>query len=504
MALGQVSARIEGDLYQGLVFWREAAQLLKKSNKSVQKVCFELDSAPGVDDVVVFYHNIIQTGDTEVDSDYYQIKYHVDQKGTYSSDSVIDSATIKADHSILQKFYKAYKLLRSQGRTFRLFFMSNWDWDGDDPLKGTFRENDGSLPAIFFTAGSKTKLGQIRNKWRKHLDIDEAEFLDFTKCLRINANYLARQDFYKLVSQSFELAGLQPLDPEKKINPYEALYLKLLMEKNNEFDAEKLRKICENEGLIIKEIVAQPPRIGIRGFRRFAERMEDETIKFLCLLDLFEGRHLKSDVSWKDVKDKITKFFEQADIRKIVRESDIFLDLDCHLSSALVAGYELDFKSGAKVFPIQKNVPNIYWKPVEERDSHWGLSEKVVGLENTSGDDIAFLVSISRPVSDLAIDYIKSQPNIGTAFTFESNTGVGHSSILNATHAQTLANSLVQRLRDIKGVNQKRVLHLFIAAPNSFVYFLGQNREGLGKVQMYEFDFSNEKSGGYIPSVSLP
>jgi hypothetical protein len=54
MALKQVAARIEGDVFQGMVFWLHAAMLLRPSSK-VARVTIENDQAAGVDDVSVFY-----------------------------------------------------------------------------------------------------------------------------------------------------------------------------------------------------------------------------------------------------------------------------------------------------------------------------------------------------------------------------------------------------------------------------------------------------------------
>jgi hypothetical protein len=47
-------------------------------------------------------------------------------------------------------------------------------------------------------------------------------------------------------------------------------------------------------------------------------------------------------------------------------------------------------------------------------------------------------------------------------------------------------------------------LHLLIAAPNAFTFFLGQRQPGLGKVTLYEYDFEGANDGGYKPSLSLP
>ena len=50
MAQKQVGARTEGDVYQGLFFWREAASLLIPESLVI-RVDIEHDVADGVDDV---------------------------------------------------------------------------------------------------------------------------------------------------------------------------------------------------------------------------------------------------------------------------------------------------------------------------------------------------------------------------------------------------------------------------------------------------------------------
>ncbi len=54
MALKQVAARIEGDVFQGMVFWLHAAMLLRPTSR-VARVSIENDLAAGVDDVSVHY-----------------------------------------------------------------------------------------------------------------------------------------------------------------------------------------------------------------------------------------------------------------------------------------------------------------------------------------------------------------------------------------------------------------------------------------------------------------
>ena len=80
MALKHVGARTEGDVYQGLFFWKQAADLVREGSK-VERVVLEHDEADGVDDVAVFYsHPGVNAGRWMVTADYFQLKYHVDNR----------------------------------------------------------------------------------------------------------------------------------------------------------------------------------------------------------------------------------------------------------------------------------------------------------------------------------------------------------------------------------------------------------------------------------------
>ena len=90
MALRQVGARTEGDVIQGLFFWREAAALLIP-NSRVRQVSIEHDEASGVDDVAVFYEESgVDAGGWFATADFYQVKYHVDRRKAYTADALMD------------------------------------------------------------------------------------------------------------------------------------------------------------------------------------------------------------------------------------------------------------------------------------------------------------------------------------------------------------------------------------------------------------------------------
>jgi hypothetical protein len=71
-----------------------------------------------------------------------------------------------------------------------------------------------------------------------------------------------------------------------------------------------------------------------------------------------------------------------------------------------------------------------------------------------------------------------------------------------ASMPSTLAESLAQRINAERQPGSR--VHLFIAAPNAFTFFLGQRQPSMGSVTLYEFDFEGQNGGGYAPSISLP
>ncbi|MCX6064971.1 MAG: hypothetical protein NT121_04355 [Chloroflexi bacterium] len=87
MAQKQIAARISGDDYQSRFFWYQATQLLFE-NSNVERIILEHDDACHIDDVVVYYRSPgRRDGALYSEIDYYQVKYHVDQRA-YSGEIV--------------------------------------------------------------------------------------------------------------------------------------------------------------------------------------------------------------------------------------------------------------------------------------------------------------------------------------------------------------------------------------------------------------------------------
>lgn len=503
MALNQVSARIEGDVYQGMFFWYQASSLFIENSK-VTKVVLEHDEAGGVDDVSVFYDDpgIVDAG-RYCSADFYQVKYHVDNSDAYSSDNLIDPSFINAKTSLLQLFYNAYFKLRDKYPWFRLYLVSNWMWKPDDILVKSIREGDFSLPEKFYSSTSGSKFASVREKWRVHLGVDKNTFEDFTKKLRFRFKFYGRNEFKEVLYDRLGRVGLKIPPADSRVNPYDSLYQQFVMDRTNEFTRQRLHELCRREGLLIETVsrTNPVPIIGIRSFMRFAERMEDETSSFVCVAENFDGRYIKNSFLWTTkVVPEVRAFLKNPQFRK----GEHHLLLDCHGSIAFLAGYELDQKSGVTVYPVQKGIYLNVWKPsgISPLDK-WEWKTEVIP-RNSDSYDIAMVISVTHDICcDVEKYLVSDKMPVAALVKLSPATGIGPSCINGADHAVRLAELAMQEItRHRKDKNA--VTHIFSSAPNGFMFFLGRYRAALGKINLYEFDFEEGKNGTYISSFRLP
>ena len=502
MALKQVAARIEGDVFQGMFFWWHAAMLLRPSTK-VARVTIENDKAAGVDDVSIHYRAPgIDAGGRSCAADFYQVKYHVDYSSEYASDSFCDPSFINATRSLLQRFHDARARLGSADGWHRLHLISNWRWSAADKLGPLLRLSDeGALPERFFSEGPRTAFGKIRVAWRDHLNLTEDAFEDFARRLRLRVDYLSRRELKESLNERLINVGMREIPVDKTQNIYDSLTQQLIMNGTNSFDPQTFREYCKREDLLASPPQSGPPVLGIRSFMRFAERMEDECSSFVCVAGYFEDRHIRLTDSWQStVLPNVAAFLKNSS--PSLRTDENHLLLECHSSVAFLAGYELDRKSGAQVFPVQKGVRKSVWKPgtsTSTSNHAWATTTSTVG----SGNDVGVVVSVSRDALADVKAYADGSSVIGTVVDARPAAGVGQRAVVDADHAIALADSLAEVIRAHRP-KKGGTTHLFIAAPNALAFFLGQHRGALGKVQLYEFDFEGEQGGSYSPSIRLP
>ncbi len=507
MALKQIGARTEGDVYQGLFFWRQAADLLRP-NSMVERVILEHDDADGVDDVAVFYREPgINAGGWLARADYFQLKYHVDNRAAYCADALISADFISAKSSLLERFHHAYLRLSKQGRgPFRLHLASNWRWRDDDKLASVLREFDGGLPTKFFDDGASSDLGKIREKWRAHLNLEVGEFASFARTVRFQLNHFGRRDFKSYVYATLESVGLRTPSADRAACPYESLVQQFLMSGPNSFDASTFRALCQKEDLLA-DVVGKPTRpftIGVRSFMRFAERLESEVDELVCVSSNFGGRHLAPGGSWSASAEQVVAFLGDQERRARLRTEESVIALECHGSLALLAGWELSRNAGVKAAPLQKPKLDV-WRPAENVAAglSWGAPQTIE--MNPDADDVAVCLSVTHDARSDVESYLRSPgaPFVRRLVVLSPECGPSPQSIESADHAHRLAIALPALLTSARPTRAART-HVFFACPNALMFFIGQQRDALGRLALYEFDFGTERNGSYEFSIALP
>ncbi|MFF2911150.1 SAVED domain-containing protein [Paenibacillus sp. NPDC057934] len=507
-----VIARMLGDDYQALYFWSKACGIFHPSTK-IQRISYEYDVAKSFDDVVVEYQSPISDERGRlVHSDFYQIKFHMSQNGAIKSSSLIDPEFINATSvSFLERLKSLVELERAAGRECRCYLVTPWSLDMQDPLAELVSNIGGELRLDKLMVGktATSRMGSIRKMWREHLKLEtDDELCSILESLRIYPNSGNLKKLSDQLNLNLISVGLTPIDEASSCHQYVDLIQGLLKKGRFTFTREELLEWCRSEGLYTDKphsVNTQNIKLGIRSFSRWAENMENETSAMICLNTYFNDRFLKEDYLWqRDIVPSLTDF-----ITGNISTGQVYdLDLDTHATIAFAAGHELDVKCGIDIAPVQKtfSAGKQVWRPTDtaliREYNDWQYVENVMN----HGDDVAIAISATHDVTDDVAYYIEqSALPVGRILTcFVNGRALGSASIVDANHAFYLANRISTKIRSRSIKERMAHLHIFYSGPNGLIFFVGQLSKSFGPCTMYEFDFTKQTPGGYVPTITFP
>lgn len=500
-----VSAIQIGFDYQAVWFWIQAIRLFQPSSKVV-KVVFEAKQVKSFDDVVVYYRQaVVDERNDPCEADYYQVKFHVDHSNMVGWESLMDPGFINAEKfSLLQKLQSAQKQLAPNGYGARFYLITNWFIDPKD-LLAELVSNEGGEFRINILRNKRMQA--LRECWKKHLGIASDDELErVLRPFRIHITSTLSNERAKL-NNHLANAGLQPPDPSRVVSPFEDLIRKCLERGENEFTKDRIYEICSREGLLItptKPLKNDAVLLGIRSRMNWAEYLEDKTSQLLCLVHYFDNRLIRDANLWQEAIYPELDTFLRSHVRG---EQSFHLQMEAHNTIAFSAGYCLA-KSGSDVVPLQRMQSNLQtWKPssppLPSIPYGWSFSS-IEGLG--SGKDVAIAISATCDITSDVTEYVRnSLPQVNRLVTCTLGEQVGSASILDANHALSLAESLVSWLRTNRTYEERcQKLHIFAAAPNGFLFFLGKLALSLGRLQLYEFEFGGVDPAAYHPSLAFP
>lgn len=506
-----VIARQSGDDFQANVFWINACGL-SNPKTGISSVAWEQNGTFGFDDVVVTYApEKLESDGRKYNTDFYQVKYHVDEAKGFTYEALMDPGFIgNKTESILQRLHKSYKHDREAYRNNRYSILNTWGYASNDPLRKLVLNSGYIRLDRLFSGGGRSETGEIRETWKKHLGIeDDNELREVLESFRIDAGYYNERSVRLAYTSNLQLAGLKSPSHIQISDSYTKLIQELQKRGHTTFTKDELWNILTVEDLIeLQEEVIneQKFKIGIRSFSKGAENLQHVVDRISCFLHCFNERFLLDE--YTDMNYLNEQINELAEFAKAKGEP-LELYFDTHIPIAFVFGRALNYKQTAiDITVVQKTMNgSLNWRPeIEKVGSYpkplWNLTATE---RNLTGSDLAISVSISRNTQhevDLYLD--ANSLEVKSHLHFEINTGVGQNSIIDANHAVAAMDDLVEQVRLYKKVNGIiGSIHLFFSGPVSMAFFLGQRSSVLKNINLYDYDFTDDRDGGYHHIVTI-
>lgn len=494
-----------GSNYQARIFWENALNLLDDTS-CVVEVTFEADGPKAFDDVVVKYDPpVVRSGPERVPAEYHQVKWHVAYDGRFGFEDFVDPAFIGAKaHSLLQRLRDA------KGKApvnSRFAFVTTYRVKDGDPLAVLISGHDKSLllERLFDGTTDKSRMGQVRRLWREHLSLPDDDALrGVVAGLRVLEGHRSLDELRTSINLRARVVGMLAQTDAHSEFRYDELARQLKVRGLNGLTRAVLEQLCREEGLFAAcaDQGPVPLSIAVRSFLGPASDIVGAAPEnTLVLVDHFRERYLKDDLAWQaDIRPKVQEFL----LSKVHAASGwVRLILDAHASIAFLAGATLDLKSGVSIELIQKGrVGTRTWRA---DDGTTGPRLDVVVHDVGGGRrDVAVAVSISQATEAQTRAYVASRlPDVERMLTVAFPTGPGQQNVSGGGHAAALAEQIANEIHALKACDPDATVHIFAACPNSVLFFLGQQHQGIAPCIVYEFDFDRRGSKTYQPSFVI-
>lgn len=500
-----VVARWHGDNYQARIFWENAFNLLIPDS-CVTEVTFEANGPKAFDDVVVKYDPpVARSGPDRVSAEYHQVKWHTDTGGRFGYEDFIHPDFIGAkSFSLLERLHQAHKTAPSSAN---FTFLTNYRIKDSDPLGKLVSGNDNTLlvERLFDRTTDHSRMGKVRKCWRDHLNLQsDDELRVVVRRLRVIEGYRSLAELRAQINLKAQLVGLLACNAAESDFRYDELARQLKVRQLSALTRETLLQICSEEGLLVKSAVDSDSflPIAIRSFLGPAADIVDAAPEnTLLLTDDFRQRYLQAGREWQhDIRPKVEPFLQTA----VKKSNKLRLVLDAHASIAFLAGAVLDLKSGIETRLVQKGRVGIRTWRADDGSAKSGECFDVAEEDLGRGREIAVAINASQPATEQARTYVMAQlRDLGKLISFTPPTGPGQRSITGGEHAAALAEQVSNHLRAMKAKDPDALIHIFAAAPNSLLFYLGQLHQGIAPCIVYEFDFDRKAHKTYQPSFMI-
>ena len=497
----KIVARRHGDEFQSRLFWLKATSLLDP-NSPVEKVAYET-GPKGFDDILVEYDPQTAPPDHEgkpILRRHIQSKWHT-VGGRFGYGDLIDPSFINAQRfSLLQNAYDAQTRHAPDGSGCRFEFVTNWLLRPEDQLMTLVRKESDALDLarLFDGTTDKSRMGQVRKLWRSHLGVDDERLELVARVLAIVEAPESLASLRERLDDRFAVVGMKRVPAAQSGFLYDDLIAKLLAQGRAEFDKDSFHDMCRRERLLEDPVRrTDPVTIGVRSFMHPIDGLEDRCHDMLNLVPYFDGRYVRNQADWQklmvpQLRDFVINAARQRDRLRVV--------LDAHVSLAVAVGAFLNVKSGKRVEFEQRTNGRQFWSNDDQAaEAGWPTFRFEEEHLSSEPHDTAVAIGLTHDVSVAVRSFVMSNPHrIGRILHCRPDGGASQQSVRCGRHAWMLAESLLQRIRRMRESGSiGAVVHVFLAGPNGFAFFLGQHQVALGPLAVYEWDFDGYRGGGY-------
>ncbi|WP_273055274.1 SAVED domain-containing protein [Sulfitobacter litoralis] len=496
-----IAARQHGDNYQARHFWNLALPMLA-TDSDIATIAYDFSDRKAFDDVVITYDPPRgQTHQEPLSTHYMQVKWQANQDHEFGYADLIDPKFINASKvSLLERLQDAQTPNETSAR---YTLVTTARVKANDPLLSLINNIDGTLRLKDLKKGGPdSKMGLVRSLWCTALKLsNEEQLFDVLKSFAILDNQPNLEGMRELVSTVARSVGLQLAPNSASDFRPDALARELIQCGYEDLNRKELLSFLAQEGLkpaASVQLQAQFTDVLIKSF----DRLATDVSKFDTVIDLtqhFEGRYLDPSCTWQE--DVVTPIIQSLRTQA-QKSSHIRIAMDAHASVAFACGRVLHLKSGVRseIYQNGRKGPEL-WHAEDGQGDAPQLDTRLIDLG--AGDEIAVSVSVAQPTENAVLAFVqKSLPKAGKVLSCHLPSGPSQIGISGGHHAAKLSDQLAGIVKSLRETHDISRVHLFVAAPNALLFYLGQQAQSLGRHQMYEYDMDGDHGGSYVASIS--
>jgi hypothetical protein len=461
--------------------------------RDVARVQVEDPLAWSVDDVTV-----TRSPGARLPDEFFQVKYHVDQRKAYSTDGLLET---NGGTSLLQKLWNTYRALCDRrSENVELNLVSNWAWDPNDAFGRCISGEDGSVTERFFAEGGRSDVGRVRARWLAHLGLGEGDLRPFVRTLRFRLGHSSAQDLRERVAEAMAYRGLQ--HDENALLLAVGVVRGWITTGTGPIDRGLMEQVLAERRLRLPEPPQANALVAMNTITSpFLDVAPDYLLDWTSLFQGSAGRkghQLLDPEGWNsrllpEMQDVERRIKTQTPARLIRLQGAARLAPWIALGHTFpeVGGYILEVEHRATKWRTD-TTPSTSFQlietPLEQGNSATGPSDVIaVGLSVTD-----------RVEGDLAA-FLSANPLAGQVRTFAPSGGTSSSALASAGDASAFAQQAKQLVREaVRNAGAKRVL-LFYCGPATGACFLGHWLNAVAR----EIVIMEYQQPGYAPTFTL-